>query len=389
MKKLFQKIKKLIILILVFFLTPNINSVELSDSLKASVLTASPGNELYSTFGHTGIRIKDLKNGFDIVFNYGTFDFNTPNFYFKFALGKLDYMVSVEPFEGFIASLSQENRSIVEQQLNFNKDQTLKLTNLLIKNYQPENRSYRYKFFTDNCSTRVRDIIVKSSGDSLLLSKPNIGVGCTFRKLFTGHLTTMPWGRFGTELLLGKMTDDVAGYDALFLPDNLKESIGQANLNNNALVEKEVNLFTAIPENKKTFWFTPLVMSIIIIVLTLLIELKSNWSKVFDKIFFMVFGILGLFIAVVCHYSEHAELNNNYVILLLLPTHLIFAFLNLKFRKIYSFSAFIITLIALLLLPFVHQVTNIAILIISIAIETRLFFNFIILNRSFNKIQIK
>ena len=138
MKVIIHKIKKLLIIFSIIFYSLNTNSVELSDSLKTSVLTISPGNELYSTFGHTAIRIKDLKNGFDIVFNYGTFDFNTPNFYFKFALGKLDYLLSVESYEGFVSSITQENRSIIEQQLNFNKDQTLKLTSLLIKNYEPE-----------------------------------------------------------------------------------------------------------------------------------------------------------------------------------------------------------------------------------------------------------
>lgn len=148
-------------------------------------------------------------------------------------------------------------------------------------------------------------------------------------------------------------------------------------------------LYLAVPESNEKLWFTPLLMSIIIIFLTLLIELKSSWAKNFDKIFFIIFGILGLFIAVVCHFSEHAELNYNYVILLLLPTHIIFPFLNFKFTKIYSIIAFIITLIALLILPFVHQVTNTAIFIISISIEVRLFFNFVNISRMINKNHVK
>jgi hypothetical protein len=120
--------------------------------------------------------------------------------------------------------------------------------------------------------------------------------------------------------------------------------------------------------------------------LSLIIELKSTWIKVFDKIFFIVFGILGLFISVVCHFSEHAELNNNYVILMLLPTNIILPFLNLKFLKIYSAFAFVITFIAVLMLPFVHQVTNSAIFILSFSVEVRLFSNFVNINRLINKI---
>lgn len=100
--------KKVFISIFFLLIVYIISAAEFSDSLRASVLTISPGTELYSTFGHTAIRIKDLRNKNDYVFNYGTFDFETPNFYVKFALGKLDYMLSVESFNDFMAFYKEE-----------------------------------------------------------------------------------------------------------------------------------------------------------------------------------------------------------------------------------------------------------------------------------------
>jgi len=370
-------IKKFFLFISSLFIFLNSYSIELSDSLRVSVLTVAPGNELYSTFGHTAIRVKDLLKGYDIIFNYGTFDFNTTNFYLKFAFGKLDYMLSVESFEGFITETISENRTIDEQVLNFNKLQKMNLVSLLISNYEPQKKFYRYKFFTDNCSTRIRDIISIAANDSLILKTPKIAADISFRKLFTKYLENMPWPRFGIELLMGKMTDNKAGYDALFLPDNLKEAFSKAKLKDMLLIKSESRLFTStMPVNKNSL-FSPLLFAILILILAFAIQLKKLWTGIFDGIFFAVFGFLGIFIFIVCSFSDHAELNYNLVILLLLPTNIIVPFLSGKIRKYYSLSAMTIIIITFICLPFLPQKFNLAVLILALAIGTRLFFNFV------------
>lgn len=81
-----MKTKLFIISFFLILLTASTSaSVKLSKDATISILTCSPGNELYSLFGHTGIRVVDKANNMDIVFNYGTFDFATQGFYFKFA----------------------------------------------------------------------------------------------------------------------------------------------------------------------------------------------------------------------------------------------------------------------------------------------------------------
>lgn len=369
-------IRKFCLFIYSLFIFLSSHSIELSDSLRVSVLTVEPGNELYSTFGHTAIRVKDLLKGYDIVFNYGTFDFNTSNFYLKFAFGKLDYMLSVESFEGFISETVSENRTIDEQVLNFDKFQKMNLVSLLILNYEPQKRFYRYKFFTDNCSTRIRDIISIAANDSLILKNPKVAADISFRKLFTKYLENMPWSRFGIELLMGKMTDNKAGYDALFLPDNLKEAFGKAKLKDKPLIKNEFRLYTSKMHFDKNSLFSPILFAIFILLLALTVQLNKQWIRIFDGIFFIVFGLLGILIFFVCSFSEHAELNYNFVILLFLPTNILIPFISEKIRKYYSLIALTIILIMFLALPVLPQKFNLSVLILALAIGTRLFFNF-------------
>ena len=359
-------------------------SVEFSDSLISSVLTVSPGNELYSTFGHTAIRVKDLQNGYDFVFNYGTFDFNTSNFYLKFAFGKLDYMLSVEPFDDFMEACKSEQRSVQEQVLNFDKTQNIILIQLLITNYKPENRYYRYKFFTDNCSTRIRDIIVFAAADNSLLSAPHVDADSTFRYLYTKYLNTMPWSRFGIDMVLGIPADKKAGYDALFLPDDLQKSIALATneTTKKILVKTQNTLLKCTPVAIHVSFFSPIVMMLIILLSALLIQLKKNWSRIYDWCFFLIFGLVGLFIGTLSVFSGHAELHYNLVVLFLLPTNIFLPFVkSVSLRKYYLLIASGTLILGLILLPLLPQKFNPAFVILIIAIGFRYFFNIINLKK--------
>ena len=170
----------------------------LSERASISLLTGSPGTELYSTFGHSAIRVHDPSTGMDIVFNYGTFDFNTPNFYLKFAQGKLNYKLSIETFEQFRAGFIYENRSVVEQKFNLTQTQKNLLFALLEQNYLPENRFYKYDFFFDNCATRIRDLMITAFGEDFQYQYPEEwkNSGLTFRNLIDMYLTNHHWSDF-------------------------------------------------------------------------------------------------------------------------------------------------------------------------------------------------
>src|SRR5580765_926960 len=94
------------------FAQPNASHIRLS------IITCGPGDELYSLFGHTALRITDSSNNSDIVYNWGTFSFDEPNFYLKFLRGNLLYYVSADNFSDFLYEYSYEHRSVYEQVLN-------------------------------------------------------------------------------------------------------------------------------------------------------------------------------------------------------------------------------------------------------------------------------
>ena len=133
-----------------------------SDSIRLSLLTCAPGQEIYSLFGHTAIRYENFTQHIDAVFNYGIFSFNTPNFILRFTLGETDYQLGVSSYEQFAAEYNYYGRSVWQQTLNLNIEEKKRLIELLETNYRPENRVYRYNFFYDNCATRPRDQIEKA-----------------------------------------------------------------------------------------------------------------------------------------------------------------------------------------------------------------------------------
>ena len=208
------------------------NSFAQSDScnIKVSLLTCSPGAELYSIFGHTAIRVKDDSN-FDIIYNYGTFDFEDPDFYKKFVKGKLHYFVSAEMFDRFVLEYKYEKRGIIEQQLNMNCEERQKLFNALRENAKEENKYYEYQYLFDNCSTRPRDIIASGFNGTVsfknILSTPPP----TYRNLIHEYLDKgkQHWSKFGIDLLLASRIDrKVTSLESMFLPDYLERGYDSA-----------------------------------------------------------------------------------------------------------------------------------------------------------------
>ena len=139
----------------------------IANDAEISIITIGPGDMLYDSFGHNAIRVADPSNGKDIVFNYGTFDFNTPNFYIKFGRGKLPYALSVRPYNYFKRNYIAEKRWMKEQKLDLTYGEKVTIFDFLLNNAQPENKEYRYDFFFDNCATRIRDVLVTGLGDKL------------------------------------------------------------------------------------------------------------------------------------------------------------------------------------------------------------------------------
>lgn len=210
-----------------------------SDAAQASVLTCSPGSELYSAFGHTAIRITDLAADppLDRVYNYGTFQFSD-GFYARFVQGELIYSLSTSTFGGFLEEYIRSGRGVTEQRLNLGPEDIARLDAYLLANAHPDHRDYRYLFLYDNCATRVITVLEAVFG-------PRLTVDCadrrdsTFRDLLRAKLGGVPLTRFGIDVVLGLPVDAPLGRcgDA-FLPDHLATELDGMVLDARTLEER-------------------------------------------------------------------------------------------------------------------------------------------------------
>jgi hypothetical protein len=305
--------------------------VEPSEYAVLSVLSCTPGPDLYSVFGHTAIRYQDSVDGrwVDWVFNYGTFQFSD-DFYVKFARGKLDYMLSVAPFYEFQMEYLQSGRGIFEQVLRLNSDEKKTLVKLLQENYLPENRTYRYDFFYDNCSTRVRDIINKATGNqcnfTYAYAKP-----FTFRQAIQNYLDYMPWSDFGIDIALGLPCDRVMGKgEGMFLPDSLMHELNYTSLRDGAVSDREEEMIPQEFEPSVNSRFTPLTVFALFMFLTLVlgfIRLRKGVQVVItDRVALLVAGVTGLLVIFLWFFTDHTATKNNLNILWANPLCLLFVF---------------------------------------------------------------
>ncbi|RAU84286.1 Lnb N-terminal periplasmic domain-containing protein [Pontibacter arcticus] len=310
--------------------------MQLSPDARISLITCSSGSDLYAIFGHSAVRVQDPATGMDVIFNYGTFDFNEPGFYLKFIRGKLNYKLSAAHFQDFLYSYSRDNRSVYEQVLNFTPEQKLQYWNFLTNNYLPENRFYLYDFFFDNCATRIRDGVEASFPNQVTFNIAKFDKDYSFRNLIDLYLVPQPWSDFGIDLALGVPIDrEASPYEYMFLPDYLSEGFANATLSQNGkvtpLVAPRTTLFEQEPVAASNGFFTPVVacwlLFVVILAFTISDIKNKTRSRKLDVILFATVGLLGVVLFLLWFATDHQAAANNLNLLWALPTHLVAAFL--------------------------------------------------------------
>lgn len=300
---------------------------QLSNEAEISILTCSPGKELYSLFGHTAIRVQDPKANLDEVFNYGTFDFDTPYFYLKFAQGLLTYQLSATSFHNFMLSYQMEERSVYSQRLRLDSLQKQQLFDLLLENYRPENRSYLYNFLFDNCTTRARDIIAKSLQNSHFeWNTPDLDKN--FWNLLDEYLAVSPWVQWGIHTILGQPGNrTTTPYQYMFLPDYLMYGLNTATIDHKHLAEKAQLLYEAPEQDNATPWyFAPLFIFGIGALLLIILLWKSRGKAMLNTIVlptFLFTGLVGCLLVFLGGFTAHPITAPNWNILWANPLNLI------------------------------------------------------------------
>lgn len=323
-----------------------------------SLITCGPGDDLYALYGHSAIRVNDKVTGKDVVYNYGTFDSDDPNFYKNFVLGKLDYWVSVSYYQPFVDYYKRSNRTVKETPLNLKKSDADILVKKLEENILPENRTYLYDFIYANCATKIRDIF-----ESISLEFPvefgNIlkGEQISYRQIINQYMINDHWSRTGVNLLLGSPIDSVmSDYSSMFLPDFLEVGVKNARFKKDDFATGTNTIFEKDKTNQSYKSFNgPFWLSIILLIITVLtyhVRALSGLKGIVNFVILLATGLLGMLMLFMWVGTDHQACNNNWNILWALPANAIIAFISHKKKvwfKMYGLAAISCIIVALII----------------------------------------
>lgn len=311
--------------------------LEQMDSVNISLLTCSPGHEIWSLYGHTAIRFEDRLHHADYAINYGLFDLSKKYFVIRFIFGLTDYQMGIEDYGMFLTDYGEEGRGVIEQRLNLSRQEKLAIAEAIQANYDPSVRTYRYNYFYDNCTTRARDILVRHLNGKVQY-QTNHNVQSSYREMIHQWNHDHRWMAFGCDLLLGVGADRRTNYQQQqFLPDSLRKDFAHA-----VVVEPSgrthklvaATLYPLTPNNAEEdsgFWtiVSPTVLFAALFLLTLVISLvdyrrkKICWP--YDTLLLTLTGLAGLILFLMI-FSEHPTVKVNLQILLLNPLSILFVF---------------------------------------------------------------
>ena len=302
-----------------------LSSTILSDDARIYILTCTPGSEVWSKYGHTGIRILDTFNQLDIVFNYGIFSLMAENFYWKFIKGETYYQLGIESYRHFNQFYSSIGRSTYWQELNLNQKQKQQIFNALIINYRPENRRYLYNFVFDNCATRPYYLIKNALQDTIV--SDYVGYrNQSFRSTISHYTRPHSWVDFGINLVFGSESDQpMTNEQRLFLPEELMFYLSQAHLSDGIpLVKREyIKPFSIDPIPwYANCWLGIGGFAIIMVIISLFDRKKGRISWWIDTIMGLVYIVLLAIVIFLTFFSIHPLVGFNWRLILLPIIHL-------------------------------------------------------------------
>lgn len=334
--------KGLLYIVLTFILsvvnaTVGAQSMTNPDRIQISLLTCSPGKEVWAQYGHTAIRYYDKESGEDLAINYGIFSLDQTYFIPRFVLGMTDYRMGVQPMDMFLAQYSYEGRGVIEQVLNLSAEDKEVIYKALQENMKPENVVYRYNYFFDNCTTRARDMLVNHLHGKVVY--PPAEEDATFRSMIHKWNNKYEWSQFGEDLLLGVNADrKTTKSEQQFLPENLRSDFDKARYNGKPLVKETNVLLDAETEvAEPVFPLSPLSIALIFAVISLVMMLFSYrrqqvyWA--WDLALMLTSGLMGIIFFVMI-FSQHPCVSLNFILLFFNPLPLFFLYSTIKKKKV-------------------------------------------------------
>ncbi len=297
----------------------------LSEQSRISLLTCAPGNELYSRYGHTALRVQDSVNQLDVVFNYGIFDFNTDHFYWKFMRGETYYQLGIESADSFFFGYARHQRPVYEQVLNLTLPQRQSLFEALVVNYEPRNRYYLYNFVFDNCATRPYQLIKQILEDSIISTY--IGAeGQTYRTFLRHYTRPASWADFGINLLFGARADQpMYGEQRLFLPEELMFFLSEARMPDGTQIVQigDIHHFEIQPVPWYATWYLGIALfALFLVAISLWDRHRAKWSWWVEVVMGIIYLALLLVVGFLTFFSIHPLVGFGWRLLIIPAVHL-------------------------------------------------------------------
>ena len=339
---------------------------------RISILTCGPGDELYSLFGHTALRIYDSTTNVDIVYNWGGFTFDQPNFYLHFVQGNLLYFSIADYFNDFVQEYIEEHRSIYEQVLNLDSASKKNIIDAVIFNSTGNNKYYQYDGFIDNCTTRVKNIVYNSLKTATITTNI-VPDGTTTRDLMHFYLEKgdQLWTEIGLDIVVGSVIDKKVSNDAaMYVPEFFMKGLNNTVYKSAPLVKSFKSVLQGDELKKPSWKYIPLLITSVACLLLFFVSIsKLKWSKAVikfvDALLLYITGLIGVLLLVMWFATDHTECKNNFNLAWALPTNLIAAFCLIKkpaWLHQYFFIAAIITALLIATWFWLPQQLNIALL---------------------------
>ena len=317
-------------------ITAGAQSMNNNDSIQISLLTCSPGKEVWAQYGHTAIRYYDKEKGLDLAINYGIFSLDQTYFIPRFVLGMTDYRMGIQAMDDFLAQYSYEGRGVVEQVLNLSPKDKEVIYEALQENMKPENVVYRYNYFFDNCTTRARDMIVNHLHGRV--AYPPAKPDATFRSMIHKWNYKDKWSQFGEDLLLGVNADrKTTKSEQQFLPENLRLDFDKATYNGKPLVKQTNELLPAEtieaePSSLLSPIFVAFLFATISIIITFFSYRKQRVYWLWDAVLMLTSGLIGIILFIMI-FSQHPCVSLNFIIFFFNPLPLFFLYPTVKRKK--------------------------------------------------------
>lgn len=318
--------RKFIIVLLCLLCSWNIQAfTTLSDSAHIHLLTCTQGEQVWSKYGHSAIRVVDTPQDIDLVFNYGIFSLIADNFYYKFIKGETYYQLGVDSYQSFDHYYSSIGRYTYWQELNLTQTQKQQIFDALLTNYRPENREYLYNFVFDNCATRPYYLIKDALQDSIISDYQGYK-GTTFRKAISHYTGKNNWVDFGINLVFGNSADQpMTNEQRLFLPEELMNYMAQAHLSDGTPLVKNQHI-DAFPPNPVPWyancWVGIVAFAILMLGITLFDRRKKRLCYAVDILLVIVYILLFALVIFLTHFSCHPLVGYNWRLLLFPLIHI-------------------------------------------------------------------